>query len=123
MRAENNWNAVCLNCVTGTALQTLDSAEDRAWFIAVAEKLIGHYLDGGFTPDGYCVEGLGYWNYGFTNFVLLAENVRQATGGKVDLLAGRRPRSPRCSAPAPKSSAAFTSASRTPTPATRRRAS
>ena len=86
MRAENNWNAVCLNCITGTALQTLDSAEDRAWFIAVAEKLIGHYLDGGFTPDGYCVEGLGYWNYGFTNFVLLAENVRQATGGKVDLL-------------------------------------
>ncbi len=87
MRAGNNWNAVCLNDVTGTALQTLDSAEERAWFIAAAEKLIGHYLAGGFTPDGYCVEGLGYWNYGFTNFALLAENIRQATGGKVDLLA------------------------------------
>jgi hypothetical protein len=87
MRAGNNWNAVCLNAVTGTALATLDSAEERAWFIAAAEKLIGHYLAGGFTPDGYCVEGLDYWNYGFTNFVLLAENVRQATGGKVDLLA------------------------------------
>ncbi|MGO8705187.1 MAG: hypothetical protein ACLQVA_15345 [Candidatus Brocadiia bacterium] len=86
MRAGNNWNAVCLNDVTGTALQTLDSAEERAWFIAAAEKLIGHYLAGGFTPDGYCVEGLGYWNYGFTKFALLAENVRQATGGKVDLL-------------------------------------
>jgi len=87
MRAENNWNAVCLNCITGAALQALDSAADRAWFVAVAEKLIGHYLDGGFTSDGYCVEGLGYWNYGFTHFVLLAENVRQATGGKLDLLA------------------------------------
>jgi len=87
MRAGNNWNAVCLNAVTGTALAALDSAEDRAWFIAAAEKLIGHYLAGGFTPDGYCVEGLDYWNYGFTNFALLGENVRQATGGKVDLLA------------------------------------
>ena len=87
MRAGNNWNAVCLNAVTGAALQALDSAEERAWFIAAAEKLVGHYLTGGFTPDGYCVEGLDYWNYGFTNFVLLAENVRQATGGKVDLLA------------------------------------
>ena len=87
MRAGNNWNAVCLNDVTGTALQMLDSAEERAWFIAAAEKLIGHYLAGGFTPDGYCVEGLGYWNYGFTKFALLAENLRQATGGKIDLLA------------------------------------
>ena len=87
MRAGNNWNAVCLNGVTGTALQMLDSAEERAWFIAAAEKLIGHYLAGGFTPDGYCVEGLGYWNYGFTKFALLAENLRQATGGKIDLLA------------------------------------
>ncbi len=87
MRAENNWNAVCLDCVTGTALQVLDSPQDRAWYIAVAEKLIGYYLAGGFTPDGYCVEGLGYWNYGFTHFVLLAENVRQATGSKLDLLA------------------------------------
>jgi hypothetical protein len=86
MRAENNWNAVCLNAVTGTALETLDSREERAWFIAAAERLISCYLAGGFTPDGYCVEGLDYWNYGFTNFVLLAENVRQATGGKVDLL-------------------------------------
>jgi hypothetical protein len=86
MRGANNWNAVCLDGVTGAALATQDSAEERAWFIAVAEKNIGHYLAGGFAPDGYCVEGLGYWNYGFGNFALLAENIRQATGGKIDLL-------------------------------------
>src|SRR5208283_2174915 len=26
------------------------------------------------------------WNYGFGNFALLAENIRQATGGRIDLL-------------------------------------
>jgi hypothetical protein len=87
MGGANNWNAVCLDGVTGAALATLDSPADRAWFIAVAEKDIGGYLAGGFTPDGYCVEGLGYWNYGFGSFVLLAENIRQATVGKIDLLA------------------------------------
>jgi hypothetical protein len=87
MHLENNWNAVCLNGVTSAALATLDSPEDRAWFIAVAEKNIGHYLHGGFTPDGYCVEGLGYWGYGFGNFTLLAENIREATGGKIDWMA------------------------------------
>jgi hypothetical protein len=86
MRGHNNWNAVCLDAVTGAALAAIGPAQERAWFIAVAEKNIGSYLAGGFTPDGYCVEGLGYWNYGFGNFALLAENIRHATGGKIDLL-------------------------------------
>ncbi len=87
MRANNNWNAVCYDGVVGAALAAIDSPEERAWYIAVAEKNIGNYLDGGFTPDGYCVEGLGYWNYGFGNFIILSENIREATGGKIDLLA------------------------------------
>ena len=86
MHGANNWNSVCLDGVTGAALATIGPAAERAWFIAVAEKNINSYLVGGFTPDGYCVEGLGYWNYGFGNFTLLAENIRQATGGKIDLL-------------------------------------
>jgi Heparinase II/III-like protein len=87
MRANNNWNAVCYDGVVGAALAAIDSPEERAWYIAVAEKNVGNYLDGGFTPDGYCVEGLGYWNYGFGNFINLSENIREATGGKLDLLA------------------------------------
>ncbi|HEX3627715.1 MAG TPA: heparinase II/III family protein [Verrucomicrobiae bacterium] len=87
MRAmSNNWNAVCYDGVTAAALAIIDSPEQRARFIAVAEKNIGSYLDGGFTPDGYCVEGLGYWDYGFGHFILLAENIREATRGKVDLM-------------------------------------
>jgi Heparinase II/III-like protein len=87
MRAlSNNWNAVCYAGVTAAALATIDSPEQRARFIAVAEKNISSYLDGGFTPDGYCVEGLGYWNYGFGHFILLSENIREATGGNIDLM-------------------------------------
>jgi hypothetical protein len=52
---------------------------------AAAEKNIQSFLDG-ITPDGYCSEGVGYWNYGFGHYVLLAETLKQATGGKVDLM-------------------------------------
>ncbi len=87
MRAlSNNWNAVCYDGVTTAALATIDSPRQRAWFIALVEKNISSYLDGGFTPDGYCVEGLGYWNYGFGHFITLSENIREATGGKLDLM-------------------------------------
>jgi hypothetical protein len=82
----NNWNAVCYDGVTAAALATIDSPEQRAWFISLAERNIDTYLHGGFTPDGYCVEGLGYWNYGFGHFILLTEDIRQATGGKIDLM-------------------------------------
>jgi hypothetical protein len=82
----NNWNAVCLAGVTGTALAAIEDRSLRAEYIAAAEKYSKNFLDG-FTPDGYCTEGLGYWNYGFGNFVELAETIRQATKGGVDLMA------------------------------------
>jgi hypothetical protein len=86
LTSTNNWNAVCLAGVTGAALAQVESPDRRAFFIAAAEKYIRNYL-AGITPDGYCVEGLGYWNYGFGHYTLLAETIRQATGGKVDLMA------------------------------------
>lgn len=93
LTGHNNWNAVCLAGVTGAALSALPSPADRAWFIAAAEHYLRNFL-GGFTPDGYCSEGVGYWNYGFGNFTTLAETIRRNTGGNVDLLAepaARRP--------------------------------
>jgi len=38
------------------------------------------------------LRGLGYWNYGYGHFVLLAETVLQATGGHVNLFDCLRPR-------------------------------
>jgi len=86
IRGTNNWNAVCLAGVSGTALIQVESPLERAEIIAAAEHYSKNFLSG-FTPDGYCSEGLGYWNYGFGNFALMAENIRQATQGGVDLFA------------------------------------
>jgi hypothetical protein len=79
----SNWNAVCQSGVAGAALALVESRDQRAVFAAAADQLIQHFLEG-FTSDGYCSEGLSYWNYGFGHFVLLAEAMHQATGGKVD---------------------------------------
>jgi hypothetical protein len=84
LRATHNWNAVCLAGTTGAALALEDSPRDRAWFIASAENYIQYFLRS-FTPDGYCSEGVGYWNYGFGHFIILSEAIRQATGGAEDL--------------------------------------
>lgn len=86
LHADMNWNAVCVKGTTGAALAVLPSVEDRAVFAAAAEHYIQHY-DKGFNPDGYDTEGLGYWNYGFSHFIELRENMMRATGDKIDLLA------------------------------------
>jgi len=86
LRSTNNWNAVCLANVTGVALATIESREERAWFIQAARTHVTNFLRG-FTPDGYCSEGLGYWHYGFGHYLLLSEAIVQATGGRIDLLA------------------------------------
>jgi len=93
LRSTNNWNAVCLANVTGTALAALPSRGERAWFIAAARKYVVNFLRG-FTPDGYCSEGLGYWHYGFGHYLLLSEAIYQATGGEIDLLARPDAREP-----------------------------
>ncbi len=85
MTGTNNWNAVCLAGVTGSALAVIDSRERRALFVAAAEDYSKNFLEG-FTDDGYCSEGLGYWNYGFGYYIMLSEMIYQATDGKVDLL-------------------------------------
>ena len=89
----NNWNAVCLAGVTGAALASVPSREDRAFFVVAAENYSGNFLKG-FPPDGYCTEGLGYWNYGFGHYVMLGEMIRQATGGGMDLLARQEAHAP-----------------------------
>ena len=89
MTGTNNWNAVCLGSVTGPALAVIESPRRRALFIAAAEKYSKNFLKG-FTADGYCSEGLGYWNYGFGYYIMLSETIYQTTKGKVDLLGDPR---------------------------------
>jgi hypothetical protein len=89
--ATMNWNAVCLKGVTGAALAILPDVQDRALFVAGAERFIKNYEES-FNPDGYDTEGLGYWNYGFSHFIELRENLFRVTNGKIDLLSGAKSR-------------------------------
>ncbi len=81
----NNWNAVCHEGVAGmvACLPSLPRA-DRALVLAAAETHIRPFLEG-FEPEGYCSEGVGYWNYGFGCFLSLCEILLQQSGGAVDL--------------------------------------
>jgi len=88
---QNNWNAVCLAGVSGAALAALPDRRDRALFLAAAEHYSRYYLNG-FRADGYCDEGVGYWNYGFGAFLHLREILYRATGGQTDLCADPRVR-------------------------------
>ena len=91
--ATNNWNAVCFAGVTGAALTLVEPGQERAFYVACAEKYTKHFL-AGFAADGYCTEGVSYWGYGFGHYLMLAETVWQATGGRLDLLAGDKVRRP-----------------------------
>ena len=82
----NNWNAVCLRGVTGAALTVIPDRHDRAFFATAAERYSRNSIEG-FNNDGYCTEGLGYYDYGFGNYLQLREKLYQATGGKIDLFA------------------------------------
>jgi len=94
MNNGNNWNAVCNAGVLGSALLlecdgSSQSRLERARYIAAFETYTRPYL-AGFGDDGFCREGLGYWGYGYGNFVLAADLIRRTTEGRVDLLAGQK---------------------------------
>lgn len=93
MAAEHNWNTVCLAGSVGAALALIDSREERALFVLSGMHYSENFLKG-FTPDGYCGEGTGYWNYGFGHYILLSEIIRLATSDKIDLLARKEALAP-----------------------------
>lgn len=78
-----NWNSVCHSCVTRSALAILPDRRTRAEIIASAEYAVPFALSA-YLDDGYCTEGMGYWNYGYGHHAMMALSVRAATGGKVD---------------------------------------
>lgn len=84
LKRHDNWNAVCTANVVGAALAVIPDARERALFVAIAENSSRYYRMG-FNPDGYAVEGVGYWNYGFAYYERLREDVHRATSGKLDL--------------------------------------
>jgi Heparinase II/III-like protein. len=80
----NNWNHVCLAGLVGAALTVIESKRERAVFVHIGEYYSRNGLMG-FGEDGYCTEGITYFNYGFGHYAVLREIIWQATSGKIDL--------------------------------------
>ncbi|QHT62232.1 hypothetical protein GXP70_21110 [Paenibacillus lycopersici] len=81
---DNNWAAVCAGSVASAALLLLDDSRRLAEIVEKALVTMEHYLSG-FGDDGACLEGIGYWNYGFGYFVYFADLLERRTRGRLDL--------------------------------------
>ena len=77
----NNWAAVCVGSVGCTVMlmrpELFPALRDR---VAATMEC---YLRG-FSDDGICVEGCGYWHYGFGFFLVYADMIKTFTDGEVN---------------------------------------
>ena len=84
---------MCHAGIVGAALSVVDSREYRARIVQTAVTRLDGYLNGwSISSDGLCLEGVGYWDYGFGNYLLLAETLWRHSGGRINLYAGERVR-------------------------------
>ena len=91
LNARSNWNSVC-NCgAVCAALAIVPERRRRAEFVDSGERTAAYALEG-YGDDGYCFEGMGYWNYGYGHYVRLGLAMRDATGGFVDVFADPKTR-------------------------------
>ena len=78
-----NWATVCLGSVVMALVyqrpDLIETVQPRI------DETVRCYLSG-FPEDGICLEGFGYWHYGFGYFITLADILYQFTDGKVDYL-------------------------------------
>ena len=84
MTATHNWAAVCAGSVGMAAVYAIEDDERLAAVLARLLPAMDCFLSG-FSEDGACLEGIGYWKYGFSYFVAFAELLERRTAGKINL--------------------------------------
>lgn len=84
-----NWNHVCNANLISTALDRIADPGQLAKFIHPIIQRLDYALDG-FAADGGCLEGPGYWEYGFGHFLRAAVAMHYRTGGVINLMADSR---------------------------------
>jgi len=88
-RYESNWCGVCCGN-SGCAL--ILTALNEPWAVDLLHRLL-RSIDGFLAtadPGGAWVEGVGYWFYGFSRVVFLADLLAKVTKGRLDLLEDSR---------------------------------
>jgi len=84
---KNNWNTVCNGNIIQAALYEIKDPMQLAALLHPVCRRMEYAIDY-YTNDGGCVEGAGYWGYGFGNFVDAALALYHRTGGAVNLMEG-----------------------------------
>ncbi len=75
----NNWNGVC-NGGVGAAFLLLEKDPKRlARALEIVLEGLNHFLATAFEEDGTSSEGVGYWQYGMSNFIAFSEMLRIRT--------------------------------------------
>ena len=83
-KSTNNWAAVCAGSVGMASICEIEDEEKLADVIMKTLVSMRSFMSG-FTDDGVCLEGMGYWHYGFGYFCYYADMLSRRTGGKIDL--------------------------------------
>lgn len=84
--AEMNWAAVCAGSIGAAAMYLIEEDETLCPILQRTLDTMSCYHDG-LQDDGYCLEGLGYWNYGIGFYTYFSSLLLQRTAGKFDLMA------------------------------------
>jgi hypothetical protein len=80
-----NWAAVCSGSIGAAAMYLIDDDETLCPLMERVLQTMECYL-AGFPEDGACLEGVGYWTYGFGFFTYFSTLLKQRTAGKIDLM-------------------------------------
>ncbi len=80
-----NWAAVCAGSIGAAAIYMI---EDSRLLANIIKRILSsmEIFISGFTDDGACQEGLGYWNYGFGFYTYFAELLKDRTAGQIDIM-------------------------------------
>lgn len=87
--ATHNWAAVCAGSLGSAALHLLHEEAELSEIMTRVLKTMEYYLQG-FHDDGTCLEGYGYWQYGFGFYVYFADLLKKRTLGKIDLFCSQK---------------------------------
>ena len=77
----NNWTSVCAG-FTGITLMLMFPEEFDKQLPRFSDNMRKYYE--GFPNDGVCLEGPGYWGYGFVSFLAYAIMLKEYTKGEID---------------------------------------
>lgn len=80
----HNWAAVCAGSIGSAALHLINDQDELASILERVMDAMDSYLKG-FQDDGICLEGYGYWQYGFGYYVYFADLLKKKTEGKLNL--------------------------------------